>query len=96
MSIRRAGPATSPRTRDGFGGTATGGARTYGNNLANYFINNSGRLGVLYVIWFRRIWLPSSGWKSYSGLAVIRPATTRTTCTCRSAERVEYGAYFRM
>jgi peptidoglycan DL-endopeptidase CwlO len=50
-----------------FGGTATGGARTYGNNLANFFINNSSRLGVLYVIWFRRIWLPSSGWKSYSG-----------------------------
>ena len=42
-------------------------ARTYGNRLANYFINNSSRLGVLYVIWFRRIWLPSSGWKSYSG-----------------------------
>ena len=50
-----------------FGGVATGGARTYGNNLANFFIGNSGRLGVLYVIWFRRIWLPSSGWKSYSG-----------------------------
>jgi hypothetical protein len=22
---------------------------------------------VLYVIWFREIWLPSSGWRSYSG-----------------------------
>ena len=50
-----------------FGGDATGGDRTYGNNLADYFISNSGRLGVLYVIWYRRIWLPSSGWKSYSG-----------------------------
>jgi hypothetical protein len=50
-----------------FGGAATGGDRTYGDNLANFFINNSGRLGVLYVIWYRRIWLPSSGWKSYSG-----------------------------
>ncbi len=50
-----------------FGGDATGGDKTYGNNLANYFINNSSELGVLYVIWFRRIWLPSSGWKSYSG-----------------------------
>jgi peptidoglycan DL-endopeptidase CwlO len=50
-----------------FGGVATGGDRTYGNNLANYFIANASRLGVLYVIWFRRIWLPSSGWKSYSG-----------------------------
>jgi hypothetical protein len=50
-----------------FGGVASGGSKTYGNNLANYFINNSSRLGVLYVIWFRRIWLPSSGWKAYSG-----------------------------
>jgi len=51
----------------GFGGVATGSSKSYGNRLANYFINNSSRLGVLYVIWFRRIWLPSSGWKSYSG-----------------------------
>ena len=50
-----------------FGGDATGGDKTYGNNLANYFINNSDELHVLYVIWYRRIWLPSSGWKSYSG-----------------------------
>ena len=52
--------------RDGFGGVASGGSKAYGNRLANYFINNAGRLGVLYVIWFRRIWLPSSGWKTYS------------------------------
>ncbi len=50
-----------------FGGDATGGDRTYGNNLADYFVSNASRLGVLYVIWYRRIWLPSSGWKSYSG-----------------------------
>jgi peptidoglycan DL-endopeptidase CwlO len=50
-----------------FGGDATGGARTYGDNLADFFIGNSSGLGVLYVIWYRRIWLPSSGWKSYSG-----------------------------
>jgi hypothetical protein len=53
--------------KDGFGGVASGSSKTYGTNLANYFINNSSKLGVLYVIWFRRIWLPSSGWKSYSG-----------------------------
>jgi hypothetical protein len=51
---------------DGFGGVATGSSKDYGNRLANYFINNSGRLAVLYVIWFRRIWLPSSGWKAYT------------------------------
>jgi peptidoglycan DL-endopeptidase CwlO len=53
--------------KSGFGGDATGASRTYGNRLADYFIANASRLGVLYVIWFRRIWLPSSGWKSYSG-----------------------------
>jgi hypothetical protein len=51
---------------DGFGGVASGASKDYGTRLANYFINNSDRLGVLYVIWFRRIWLPSSGWKAYT------------------------------
>ncbi|QLQ37250.1 coiled-coil domain-containing protein [Micromonospora robiginosa] len=53
--------------KDGFGGVASGGDRTYGNNLSAYFIRNADPLAVLYVIWFKRIWLPSSGWKSYSG-----------------------------
>ncbi len=53
--------------KSGFGGDATGASRDYGNRLANYFVNNADPLGVLYVIWYRRIWLPSSGWKSYSG-----------------------------
>jgi hypothetical protein len=52
--------------KGGFGGVAKGSSRTYGNNLAEYFIDNADRLGVLYVIWFKRIWLPSSGWKTYS------------------------------
>jgi len=51
----------------GFGGVAQGPDRVYGNNLAAYFLNNASRLGVLYVIWFRQIWLPSSGWKTYNG-----------------------------
>ncbi|MCM0677578.1 hypothetical protein NCC78_23235 [Micromonospora phytophila] len=51
----------------GFGGDATGGDKTYGNNLAAYFVRNNDQLAVLYVIWYRQIWLPSSGWKSYSG-----------------------------
>jgi hypothetical protein len=53
--------------RSGFGGDATGGDKTYGDNLAGFFIRNSGALSVLYVIWYREIWLPSSGWRSYSG-----------------------------
>jgi hypothetical protein len=53
--------------KTGFGGVATGGDRTYGNNLAAYFVRNASRLGVLYVIWFKQIWLPGSGWKAYNG-----------------------------
>jgi peptidoglycan DL-endopeptidase CwlO len=53
--------------KNGFGGVATGGDRTYGNNLAAFFVRNANALGVLYVIWFRQIWQVSSGWKSYSG-----------------------------
>ncbi|MER7164688.1 hypothetical protein ABT336_01235 [Micromonospora sp. NPDC000207] len=53
--------------RNGFGGHATGGDRTYGNNLAAYYVRNADRLAVLYVIWYRQIWLPSSGWRAYSG-----------------------------
>lgn len=52
--------------KTGFGGVATGASKDYGNKLANFFIHNSSNLGVLYVIWFERIWLPSSGWKAYT------------------------------
>jgi hypothetical protein len=45
---------------------ATGADKTYGNNLAAYFIKNADRLGIMYVIWFRQIWLPGSGWKAYT------------------------------
>jgi hypothetical protein len=56
--------AAAPNT---FGGVATGGDRSYGDRLAAYFIANADRLGVLYVIWFRRIWLPGVGWGPYDG-----------------------------
>jgi hypothetical protein len=46
---------------------ASGADKTYGDNLAAWFIANSSRLGVLYVIWYKRIWHPGSGWKSYGG-----------------------------
>jgi hypothetical protein len=49
----------------GFGGVATGGDRAYGDRLANFYVNNSRPLAVLYVIWFKQIWLPSSGWRAY-------------------------------
>ncbi|AEV81460.1 hypothetical protein ACWT_0448 [Actinoplanes sp. SE50] len=63
--------------KGGFGGVATGSSKTYGTDLANYFIHNSDTLGVLYVIWFKRIWLPSSGWKAYSGVGGT-PSTDHT------------------
>ena len=46
---------------------ATGGDRTYGDNLAAYLVKNASRLGVLYVIWYRQIWHPGTGWRAYSG-----------------------------
>lgn len=51
----------------GFAGTAAGAERTYGNNLAAYFVANASRLGVLYVIWYRQIWMASTGWRAYIG-----------------------------
>ncbi|MEV4758676.1 hypothetical protein AB0J86_26730 [Micromonospora sp. NPDC049559] len=47
--------------------SATGGDRTYGNNLAAFLVKNASRLGVMYVIWYRQIWMPSTGWRAYSG-----------------------------
>jgi hypothetical protein len=46
---------------------ATGNDKVYGSNLAAWCVNNADRLGVLYVIWYRRIWMPSTGWRAYNG-----------------------------
>ncbi len=48
-----------------FGGVATGAEKAYGEELAAYFVDNADRLGVLYVIWFKQIWLPGTGWRAY-------------------------------
>lgn len=51
-----------------FCGDAGGGAKAYGDDLADFLVFNAERLGVLYVIWYHRIWLASTGrWKPYSG-----------------------------
>jgi hypothetical protein len=55
---------------------ASGGDRTYGNNLAAFFVKNANRLGVMYVIWYRQIWMPGTGWRSYSGSG--GPSATHT------------------
>ena len=73
---RSGGPYEHPKGRacdfsafrgDFGGGDASGDDKFYGNNLAAFLVRNADRLGVLYVIWYRQIWLPSSGWRSYSG-----------------------------
>ena len=52
----------------GFAGVATGGDKTYGDNLSAFYIANASSLKVLYVIWYKRIWQTATGsWKSYGG-----------------------------
>lgn len=46
---------------------ATGADKAYGDRLAAWLLANADRLAVLYVIWYKRIWLPSSGWRAYTG-----------------------------
>ncbi len=53
--------------KSAFAGVATGSEKTYGNRLAAWCIKNSDALGVLYVIWFRQIWMPGIGWRAYFG-----------------------------
>jgi hypothetical protein len=61
---------------NGFGGVATGDSRDYGNRLAAWAVANAGALGVRYVIWYRQIWFPGTGWGSYNSYG--DPATEHT------------------
>ncbi|MDI6098647.1 hypothetical protein QLQ12_08535 [Actinoplanes sp. NEAU-A12] len=45
---------------------ATGADKTYGDRLAAYYVKNADELGVMYVIWYRQIWMPGTGWRAYS------------------------------
>jgi hypothetical protein len=52
----------------GFVDANAGGAdKTYGDRLTGWLIANASLLGVKYVIWYRQIWQPGQGWRSYSG-----------------------------
>jgi hypothetical protein len=53
---------------------ATGGDRVYGDRLALFLVKNADRLGVMYVIWYGKIWMPSNGLTTYSGCC--NPAAT--------------------
>jgi Chromosome segregation ATPases len=46
---------------------ATGGDKSYGDAVAAFFVKNANRLGVMYVIWYRKIWMPGTGWRTYNG-----------------------------
>jgi len=54
-------------TQNGFGGVAAGADKAYGTRLAAWCMANADALGVLYVIWFRQIWMPGVGWRAYFG-----------------------------
>jgi peptidoglycan DL-endopeptidase CwlO len=47
--------------------TATGADKAYGDRLASWFLANADPLAVLYVIWYARIWMPGTGWRTYHG-----------------------------
>ncbi len=61
----------------GFGGAATGTDKTYGDRLASFFVHNADALAVQYVIWYREIWFPGTGWRTY-GLAGGDPSSDHT------------------
>jgi hypothetical protein len=83
--FRSGGPYEHPKGRacdfsaekNGFGGDAKGNDKTYGNNLTAFLVRNADRLGILYVIWYRQIWFPATGWKSY-GAAYGDPSSDHT------------------
>ena len=47
--------------------SATGADKAYAERLAAWFLANADRLAVLYVIWYQRIWMPGTGWRTYHG-----------------------------
>jgi hypothetical protein len=46
---------------------ASGADKAYGDRLAAWLIGNASRLAALYIIWYRQIWMPSTGWRTYHG-----------------------------
>ncbi|MEV4617709.1 hypothetical protein AB0J74_03200 [Asanoa sp. NPDC049573] len=72
---RNGGPYEHPKgracdwslLRSGFASASNRDMKKYGNDLAAFLVRNADALGILYVIWYKRIWFPATGWKSYSG-----------------------------
>jgi len=72
---RNGGPFEHPKGRAcdwslqarGFSVAHNADMKNYGNNVMAFLVRNADRLGVLYVIWYRQIWFPATGWKAYYG-----------------------------
>jgi hypothetical protein len=72
---RNGGPFEHPKGRacdwslqqSGFSVSHNADMKRYGNDLMAFLVRNADRLGVLYVIWFKQIWFPATGWKNYHG-----------------------------
>ena len=47
-------------------GEASGAQKARGDAMAAWAVANADRLGIKYVIWFRRIWTRSEGWYAYN------------------------------
>lgn len=77
---RNGGPFEHPKGRAcdwslqnrGFSDARNADMKRYGNDLMAFLVRNADRLGILYVIWYERIWFPATGWKSYSGPSTHR------------------------
>ncbi|MEH1015434.1 hypothetical protein V6U90_20255 [Micromonospora sp. CPCC 206060] len=72
---RPGGPWEHPKGRacdwslmnSGFRSAYNNDTKKYGNDLTAFLVRNADRLGIYYVIWYKQIWFPATGWKSYSG-----------------------------
>jgi len=64
--------------QSGFGGAASGEDKRYGDRLAAWCRENAEALGVLYVIWYRQIWMPGVGWRAYSSGGSSDASTAHT------------------
>lgn len=51
----------------GFENRSAGGSnKAYGDKVTSFFVNNAKALGVMYVVWYCRIWHVGTGWKTYN------------------------------
>lgn len=74
---RPGGPYEHPKGRacdwslqkSGFSSAHNDKMMKYGNDLMAFLVRNADRLGIYYVIWYKKIWFPASGWKAYHGVS---------------------------